>query len=145
MQKVVLRCGSKIPTHTVTHTPKRPERTKEHRTGRSAFPSGFLLPFTKHLDDVPFESTVEISADSVVSPLYLTELSSVAVTKLRVCAMHGKDVLAEQSCEVTVLPFDYWSGRGGNAELFLKQAEEFRPAIVLSGGCCCGPSANRRV
>ena len=55
---------------------------------------GFLLPFTKHLDDVPFESTVEISADSVVSPLYLTELSSVAVTKLRVCAMHGKDVLA---------------------------------------------------
>ncbi len=78
---------------------------------------GFLLPFTKHLDDVPFESTVEISAESVVSPLYLTELSSVAVTKLRVCAMHGKDVLAEQSCEVTVLPFDYWSGRGGNAEL----------------------------
>ena len=30
-------------THTVTHTPKGPERFKECRTGRSAFPSGIFL------------------------------------------------------------------------------------------------------
>ena len=78
---------------------------------------GFLLPFSKHLENVPFESTVEISAASIVSPLYLTELSEIAVVRVRVCALHGKDVLAEELCEVTVLPFDYWCGRGGNAEL----------------------------
>ena len=78
---------------------------------------GFLLPFSKHLENVPFESTVEISAASIVSPLYLTELSEIAVVRVRVCALHGKDVLSEELCEVTVLPFDYWCGRGGNAEL----------------------------
>ena len=78
---------------------------------------GFLLPFSKHLDDVPFESTVEIAASGIVSPLYLTELSAVAVVTVQVRALHGKDVLAEAACDVTVLPFDYWSGRGGNAEL----------------------------
>ena len=30
-------------THTVTHTPKGPERFKECRTGRFAFPSGIFL------------------------------------------------------------------------------------------------------
>ena len=49
LQIVVLRCGSKNLTHTATHTPKRPERTKEYRTGRSAFPSGFLLPFFSYM------------------------------------------------------------------------------------------------
>ncbi len=78
---------------------------------------GFLLPFCKHLDEVPFESTVEIAAADIVSPLYLTELSEVTACKVRVRVLHGKDAVAECEAEVVVLPFDYWSGRGGNAEL----------------------------
>lgn len=78
---------------------------------------GFLLPFNKHLESVPFESAVEISAANIVSPLYLTELSELAQIRIQVAVLHGKDVLAEESVELTVLPFDYWSGRAGNAEL----------------------------
>lgn len=78
---------------------------------------GLLLPFSKHLDEVPFESSVEISAANIVSPLYLTELSEVKRTTVCIRVLHGKDVLAEEKAEVTVLPFDYWSGRSGNAEL----------------------------
>ncbi len=78
---------------------------------------GFLLPFTKHLENIPFESSVEIAAPNIVSPLYLTELSSLTEVKIRVSVLHGKDLLTETSVEVTVLPFDYWCGRGGNAEL----------------------------
>lgn len=32
-------------------------------------------------------------------------------------ALSGATVIVEECAEVTVLPFDYWSGRSGNAEL----------------------------
>ena len=49
LQKVALRCGSKILTHTVTHTRKGPERTKEYRTGRYAFLPGFCCLFLSYM------------------------------------------------------------------------------------------------
>ena len=36
--------------------------------------SGLLLPFSKHLEHLPFESTEEIATEDVLSPLYLTEI-----------------------------------------------------------------------
>ncbi len=78
---------------------------------------GFLLPFSKHLDEVPFESSVEIAVENIVSPVFLTELGEITVCPVRVSVLHGKDLVAEVSAEVTVLPFDYWCGRSGNAEL----------------------------
>lgn len=78
---------------------------------------GFLLPFAKQLEEIPFESSVEIAAQNIVSPLYLTELSEVTPVTVRVRVLHGKDTVAESSLQVTVLPFDYWCGRSGNAEL----------------------------
>lgn len=78
---------------------------------------GLILPFAKHLDVLPFESSVEIAADNLVSPLYLTEISEIAVSDITLRVTHGKDVISEQKAEVTVLPFDYWCGRGGNASL----------------------------
>ena len=78
---------------------------------------GLILPFTKHLDVLPFESMVEISAENIVSPLYLTEISEIAVSTVTMRVMHGKDTVCEATAEVTVLPFDYWCGRGGNAAL----------------------------
>ena len=78
---------------------------------------GFLLPFCKHLDEIPFESTIEVVAENIVSPLYLTELSEIQTLTLLVQVLHGKDVLAQENVGITVLPFDYWSGRSGNAEM----------------------------
>ena len=78
---------------------------------------GLILPFSKHLDVLPFESAVEIAAENVVSPLYLTEVSEIGVSSVTLRVLHGKDVICEEKAEVTVLPFDYWCGRGGNAAL----------------------------
>ncbi len=78
---------------------------------------GFLLPFAKTLEEVPFESTVEIAAQNIVSPLYLTELAAVTPVTVRVRVLHGKECIAESTLQVTALPFDYWCGRSGNAEL----------------------------
>ncbi len=78
---------------------------------------GLILPFSKHLDVLPFESAVEITADNIVSPLFLTEISEVCVSTVTMRVVHGKDVVCEAKAEVTVLPFDYWCGRGGNAAL----------------------------
>ena len=79
-------------------------------------PDGFLLPYSRRFDAIPFESNVELSPENLVSPLYLTELSEVAVTPVRVRLLCGREVAAE-SADVTVLPFDMWSGRSGNAAL----------------------------
>ena len=67
---------------------------------------GLILPFAKHLDVLPFESSVEIAADNLVSPLYLTEISEIAVSDITLRVTHGKDVISEQKAEVTVLAFD---------------------------------------
>ena len=87
---------------------------------------GFLLPYSRHLDAVPFESNVELAPEDIVSPLYLTELADVAVTEIRAKLICGKET-AEARAEVTVLPFDLWSGRSGNAELL---ASFVRPKIA---------------
>ncbi len=79
--------------------------------------SGLLLPFSKHLEHLPFESTVEIATEDVLSPLYLTEISEITVQPVTIKALSGATVIVEECAEVTVLPFDYWSGRSGNAEL----------------------------
>ena len=79
--------------------------------------SGLLLPFSKHLEHLPFESTVEIATEDVLSPLYLTEISEITVQPVTIKALSGATVIVEERAEVTVLPFDYWSGRSGNAEL----------------------------
>ena len=88
---------------------------------------GFLLPFTKHLGEIPFESSVEVAAENIVSPLYLTEVSELTVVTVKVFVRRGKDILAEESVEVAVLPFDFWCGRSGNAELL---ASFVRPKVA---------------
>ncbi len=78
---------------------------------------GLILPFSRHLDELPFESAVEVQPENIVSPLYLTEISEITVSVIHLKVFHGKDLINESQAEVTVLPFDYWCGRGGNAEL----------------------------
>lgn len=78
---------------------------------------GLILPFSKHLDEIPFESAVEINAENVISPLYLTEISEKTVSSISLKVFHGKDLVMEERAQVTVLPFDYWCGREGNPEL----------------------------
>ena len=89
--------------------------------------AGFLLPFSRHFEEIPYESTVEIEAADIVSPLFLTELNEVREETISVRVLHGKDTVAETSARVVVLPFDFWSGRSGNAELL---ASFVRPKVA---------------
>lgn len=66
--------------------------------------SGLLLPFSKHLEHLPFESTVEIATEDVLSPLYLTEISEITVQPVTIKALSGATVIVEERAEVTVLP-----------------------------------------
>ena len=77
---------------------------------------GFLLPFSRHFDELPFESAAEIAAADIASPLYLAELSQTQVVQVCVRALRGKEMLAEEKGEVTLLPLDMWCGRSGSVE-----------------------------
>ena len=77
---------------------------------------GFLLPYSRTFAAIPFESSVSLAPENILSPLYLTELADVAVTTVRVRLTCGKEQ-AEESADVTVLPFDMWSGRSGDPAL----------------------------
>lgn len=79
--------------------------------------TGLLLPFSKHLENLPFESSVEITANDILSPLYLTEISEISKQEISIKVYHGAMLICEDKTEITVLPFDYWSGRDGNYEL----------------------------
>ena len=63
---------------------------------------GLILPYTKHLDVLPFESAVEIAAENVVSPLYLTEVSEISVSYLTMRVVHGKEVLCEDKVKLNL-------------------------------------------
>ena len=66
--------------------------------------------------EVPFESTTEITADGLFSPLTLAENNEIFVSSVTAEVESENTVLASVTEEVTVLPYDYWEGIGGNAE-----------------------------
>ena len=77
--------------------------------------SGLVVPYETQAE-VPFESAVSISAESVFSPLFLAENDEVRTCAVTVRAeLDGKEVCRE-SVDVTALPFDWWEGLEGNAE-----------------------------
>ena len=79
--------------------------------------NGFLLPFARHFGEVPSDSVLEIGTENIVSPVFLTEIETPEEVTLTVRVLQGKDVLAEETCQVTVLPYDYWCGREGMPEM----------------------------
>ena len=64
--------------------------------------NGFLVPFSRHFEEIPYESSVEIEAADIASPLYLTELSDIREETVLIRVLHGKDVVAETSVRVVV-------------------------------------------
>lgn len=77
--------------------------------------SGLLVPYETQAE-VPFESSVELTAEGIFSPLLLAENDEVRVCPVTVTArLDGKPV-ASAAAEITALPFDWWEGLDGNAE-----------------------------
>ncbi len=78
--------------------------------------NGMLLPCEKALT-LPFESVVEVELNNLLSPLYFTNVEAVTEEKLVVTLKQDKKLVATKEWTVTTLPFDYWQGIDGDAEL----------------------------
>ncbi len=88
---------------------------------------GLLIPYETRIQ-VPFESSVEVNAEAVFSPLYLAENTQLKrVTLEATVSSPTGEVLSQKTGTVTVLPFDYWEGVDGNAE---RLAGFIRPRIA---------------
>ena len=78
--------------------------------------NGMLLPCEKELT-LPFESVVEVDLGNLLSPFYFTNVEAVTEEKIIVTLKQEKKVIASKEWTVTTLPFDYWHGIEGDAEL----------------------------
>ena len=77
--------------------------------------TGLLVPFEKSVE-APFESTVNVQAEGIFSPLYLAETEELTPCPVTVIVKaEGMEVCRAQT-SITALPFDWWEGLEGNAE-----------------------------
>ena len=74
-----------------------------------------IVPYETTVE-VPYEGAAEVSARGLFSPLTLAENNEIFASEVRFRAMLDKTEVASGSKTVTVLPYDYWEGTGGNAE-----------------------------
>ena len=78
--------------------------------------NGMLLSVEKEID-VPFESAVQVDLDNILSPLYFSGVEQVDEEKVVVTLRKDKKVILSKEWTVTTMPFDYWQGAEGDAEL----------------------------
>ncbi len=78
--------------------------------------NGMLIPCEKQLNEIPFESAVEIELGNVLSPLYFASADEVKSERIEVLLRKDKKVLASAEFTVVTLPFDFWQGLNGNVE-----------------------------
>ncbi|MBR4943078.1 MAG: DUF4011 domain-containing protein [Clostridia bacterium] len=78
--------------------------------------NGMLLPCEKELE-IPFESAVEVNLGNILSPLYFSGLEGVTEETVTATLKKDKKVILTQTWTVTALPFEYWQGLDGDAEL----------------------------
>ncbi len=89
--------------------------------------NGMLLPCEKTLEEIPFESVVQVELGPLLSPLYFSSTEEVKEERIFVAlSKDGKEVASAQFT-VTTLPFDFWQGTEGNAELL---ASFVRPRLA---------------
>lgn len=78
--------------------------------------NGMLLPCEKELN-IPFESVVEVDLGNLLSPFYFTNVEGVTEEKILVTVKQNKKIIASKEWTVKTLPFDFWQGVDGDAEL----------------------------
>ena len=74
-----------------------------------------LVPFEEETE-VPFESAVELTAEGVFSPVFLSQREELREAEVVAVLSYNKKELVRTSMNVTVLPYDWWEGLSGNAE-----------------------------
>ncbi len=78
--------------------------------------NGVLIPFQRFLE-IPFESAVEITLGEILSPLYFANAEETRQETITATLTKNGKTIATKQWTVTTLPFDYWEGGQGDAEL----------------------------
>lgn len=89
-------------------------------------PEGLLSAYEEETE-VPFESSVELNAKDVFSPLFLAGNDELRTCTVTVVAECDGDEVCRKKTETTALPYDWWEGVGGNSE---RLASFVRPRIA---------------
>ena len=76
-----------------------------------------IMPAALAIDEIPHESSMELSLDNLLNPKYLAELENPENCKVEIKVTKGKDVICSLATDVQALPIDFWSGLNGNAEM----------------------------
>ena len=78
--------------------------------------NGLVREFVKTIEEIPFESSVEVDTFDAVSPLYFAGLENVKDEIVKVVLKKDGNEVAVEEVTVTALPFEYWQGVGGREE-----------------------------
>lgn len=78
--------------------------------------NGLIVSVQKNIEEIPFESAVEIEIGNIISPLYFVELEECRQERIIIELKKDKQVISRLEMEMLALPFDYWEGFVGNAE-----------------------------
>lgn len=79
------------------------------------------------IEEIPHESSVEVSPKNLLNPKYLADLEKPETCGVTVTVKRGKAVICELNAEVAALPINWWSGLSGNAEML---ASFVRPKLA---------------
>ena len=79
--------------------------------------NGMLLACEKTLEEIPYESSVEIELGEILSPLYFSSLEEAKEELITVTLKKDKKQICILEFTVKTLPFDFWYGTEGDVEL----------------------------
>ena len=86
-----------------------------------------IMPAEINVEEIPHESSMEITAENLLNPKYLADLEEQEKCVVQVKVISGKDVICNLKSEVCALPIDCWSGLSGNTEML---ASFVRPKLA---------------
>lgn len=79
--------------------------------------NGMLLACERTLEEIPYESAVEIELGEILSPLYFSALEETKEEVISVALKKDKKTVCSVEFTVKTLPFDFWYGTEGDTEL----------------------------
>ena len=67
-----------------------------------------IIPTELALEEIPHESSIEVSAENLLNPKYLADLDEPSSCTVQVKLLNGKDIICTLKAEVEALPIECW-------------------------------------
>ena len=117
----------RMPLFTAFRLYNRGESAAESLTVSVNGSTQLILPKVAEVQEIPPESSVEVTVDKILNPKYLAELEEPENCTVNITVTCGKVKVCELSANVQCLPIDFWGGLSGNVEML---ASLVRPRIA---------------